>query len=115
MTKLQKSEHDEYLAKARKMLKVEDTIYTLLRNVSRSGMPRSISFYIMADNEPYCIDYIINKINGGKIDKHGGITMTGCGMDMGYHVVHNLSMKVFAKEEGKYDHDGAYALKHRWL
>jgi hypothetical protein len=43
-----------------------------------------------------------------KIDFGGynGIKVGGCGMDMGFHVIYNISKTLF--------NDG-YAIKHQWL
>jgi len=40
MTKSQQSERDQYIAKLREALKPGDTLHTVLRSVSRSGMSR---------------------------------------------------------------------------
>ena len=45
MTKAQQSERDEYVAKLRETLKPGDTLHTVLRSVSRSGMSRVIDVY----------------------------------------------------------------------
>ena len=42
MTKAQQAERDEAREKLRKWLKPGDTVYTVLRHVSRSGMMRTI-------------------------------------------------------------------------
>ena len=54
----------------------------------------------------YLTNTIIEKL-GYKPNKHwDSIVVRGCGMDMGYHVVHNLSHALFGE---------GYNLKHRWL
>lgn len=45
MTKQQQSERDEFIAKLRETLKPGDTLHTVLRSVSRSGMQRVIDVY----------------------------------------------------------------------
>jgi hypothetical protein len=55
-----------------------------------------------------------------------GLKVSGCGMDMGFAVVHELGRALFPegfKVEGVgrngdtsgWDRDGGYALKHRWI
>ena len=48
MTKQQQSERDEYIAKLRETLKPGDTVYTVIRSVSRSGMSRVIDVYFFS-------------------------------------------------------------------
>jgi len=45
----------EAIVHLRSMLKPGDTVYTVLRHVSRSGMTRGIDCYVIADNRPVWI------------------------------------------------------------
>ncbi len=96
------------------IIKKGDTVYTVLRHVSRSGMQRRIDAYVIKDNIPRWISYHVANVTGYKVhrDKQG-ITINSCGMDMGFNLVYNLSMAMFCPD--KYDHDSAYALKQEWL
>lgn len=98
------------------MEKANYQVYSILRHVSTSGMSRAIGFYVIIDNEPIMIDHYIKDLLGYNYDKkHDGVKVSGCGMDMGFHVVYSLSMKLFSNKDGSYNHDGAYKLKNRWL
>ena len=91
--KYSQQEVEEALAKLRELLKPGDTVNTILRHVSRSGMSRSISL-ISADMQE--LDYWASRVLGDSIDqKHGGIRIGGCGMDMGFALVYNLSARLF--------------------
>lgn len=83
-----------------------DTIYTILRHVSRSGMYRVINLYVIKNNKPYRLDWNASQLLEGYDRRHNGCRTGGCGMDMGYHLVSNLSYALFG--------DG-YALRHEWL
>ena len=117
-------------------LKPGDTVYTVLRHVSESGMSRSISPIIIQDGEPEDIGYLVSTVLGYKYNtKHGGLKMGGCGMDMGYSLVYNLSRELFQDNftcigercpsnvhvNGDRDYtphahsDGGYALRQRWI
>ena len=105
-------------------VKPTDTVYTILRHVSTSGMSRSISLIVMDGKQPYDISYLAAKVLGDKIDqKHGGIKVGGCGMDMGFDLVYRLGATLWpngtalphGNRNGKPDSDGGYALAHRWL
>ena len=137
-------ERQEAVRELRELLKPGDTVYTKLVSVSRSGMSRVISAYIIRDNEPLCIEWKVGKATGYPLTPTGGqegIKVGGCGMDMGFHLVYQLSCVLFPNgfecigKEADYknhcpsnDHsngdrdytphhhqDGGYALNQRWL
>lgn len=109
----------------RSILKAGQTIYTVCNHVSSSGMSRSISLMIgNKDGSITKLDYWYVQADGSIIDqKHGGIKVSGCGMDMGFHLVYNLgrmlwpngTKKPHGTRNGQPDTDGGYALKHQWL
>lgn len=74
-----------------------DTIYTILRHVSRSGMSRSISCMIIdKDGEPVDVSGFVARAIGERFDRdNGGVKVGGCGMDMGFHLVYTLSYTLF--------------------
>jgi len=77
----------------RALLKPGDTVYCVLRSVSRSGMSRNISFFIQ---DHTCIDVYIHDALSYSFAKSGsGLCVGGCGMDMGFAVVYDLGMKLF--------------------
>jgi len=85
-----------------------ETVYTILRSVSRSGMTRHIDCYIIRDNKPYLISYEIAETLGRTIGRNTttGIISHGCGMDMGFELVYAYAQAKFK--------DG-HALQQRWL
>ena len=140
MTKAEQAGRDEAIEELREILKPGDTVHTILRHVSRSGMQRSISCVIQGDEGPYEIDYLVRRASVLKFDRaNGGLKIGGCGMDMGFAIVYNLSRTLFqghfpcaGKNCPSNDHsnppypkrrkgsprqhsDGGYALNHRWL
>ena len=96
------------------------TVYTILRHVSSSGMTRVISL-VTIDKDGVVLhpNYSAAKFLKMRLTtKHGsdGIVVTGCGMDMGFHLVHNLSSALYGKNaDGSYNKEGAYSLKQVWL
>ena len=81
------------------------TIYTILRSVARSGMSRKISPLLISSNDILDISYHASRVLNWKLTD-SGILVEGCGMDMGFHLVYNLSRVLY--------NDG-YILKQRWL
>ena len=83
------------------LVKDGDTVYTVLRYVSSSGMSRRIDlFKIEVDKhtgKPY-MAYLSEwaaRAMGRRLDRKGGIVITGCGMDMGFALVDSLQAVVF--------------------
>jgi hypothetical protein len=96
-------------------LKEGDTVYTVLRSVSSSGMSRTLSLKVAKDGKildftyyaSILLDWPIVEVNGSRALRVGG-----CGMDMGFHTVYTLSSILF-REEGN-TKDAGYALNHAW-
>lgn len=94
------------------------TVYHSVTHVSRSGMSRSIKFYIIRDGQPLSIDYLMAASGTGSLDnKNGGIKVHGCGMDMGFNSVYNLSWHLFngTARHKRYGRDAGYILNSRWM
>lgn len=128
MTGKKKKKPSTEVAEASKWLrsnvKPGSTIYCVLRHVSSSGMNRRISFFVIRKGVLICMDYymaIIGVANRSK--NHDGLTVSGCGMDMGFHCVYSLEMAMWPKgakkphgmRNGEPDSDGGYALKSQWV
>jgi len=71
------------------------TVYTILRSVSASGMNRVIDMFYIKDNRPVTIHYSTNKVFEKRHGKVNGYKVSGCGMDMGFHLVSNLASHLF--------------------
>jgi hypothetical protein len=116
---------EQCIAELKALVKPGSTVSTSLENVSRSGMQRQISFYIVdpRDNEITNINYYVAIITDTKLSKSGALTVNGCGMDMGFNVVYNLGAILWpmgtdtphGTRNGSPDSAGGYALKHKWI
>jgi hypothetical protein len=94
-------------------LKEGDKVYTILRHVSTSGMSRDISLVIAQGDEIIDITYYAAHAMGDKVSESKGhrvIKVNGAGMDMGFHLVYNLSSVLFAGKDR-----AGYALKQGWI
>jgi hypothetical protein len=116
-------------------LKPGDTVHTILRHVSRSGMQRTISLYKLGADRPYLLDWSVAAVLGMTLDQRDGVKVGGCGMDMGFHLVYNLGEHLWPdgftcsgegcqscdhsngdRNYARHQHsDGGYALRHQWL
>lgn len=119
----------------REHLNAGDTIACTVTHVTRSGMNRSIMGIICIDGEPVDISPWIAAATGNRFDRNnGGVKMSGCGMDMGFAMVYELSARIFDEficigeacpsndhSNGDRDYtphkhsDTGYALRQRWL
>lgn len=124
MPKIPASVKADSLATLRAMLSPNDTIFTVTRHVSSSGMSRSIDCYVIRDNNPLWISRHVANVTGHGWDaKREAVKVGGCGMDMGFHVVYSLGYALWPNgtetphgtRNGEPDTDGGYALKHRWM
>jgi hypothetical protein len=98
---------EQAIEKLREEIKEGDTLWTQLKHVSKSGMTRHIAVRFLKDNYPYDYTYLVAKALDGKIsDKYDGIKREGCGMDMGFDLIYNLSYVL---------HGDGYAINQRWL
>lgn len=112
---------DKELSKERLLsdyLKETNTVYTVLRGVSSSGLTQYVSLMVPGldhDGKPdiFNITWHASNVLGDKLhDKHGHrvIKLQGGGMDLGFNVVYNLSSVLYAGQDR-----AGYVLKHRWL
>lgn len=141
MTKAQEQERQEAIDRLREEIKPGETLHTILRHVSSSGMSRSISIIQIKRGGTYDWTYLIAKAIGEKIDqKHDGIKIQGAGMDMGFELVYRLSSALYGIKRGypclgdrcpsnvhvndrnaprgkgkRIRHHDGYAISHRWL
>ena len=119
----QRIECERAIEKLRQWIRPGSRVGTILRSASRSGMSREISIAVCIDGEPVCIDYWASRAIGWAQGKSGGIKVSGCGMDMGFHLVYALGYALWphgtdtphGTRNGKPDREGGYALKHSWL
>ena len=91
------------------LLNAGDTVYTVIRSVSSSGMSRTMSLYIVKDNRlvnityyaAHALEWRLCDVNGSRVMRVGG-----CGMDMGFHAVSTLSRVILGDD---------YAIRQEWI
>ncbi len=129
-------DRQEAIARLREMVKPGDTIHTILRHRSRTGMSRIVQAIKLEGNDPLWLGWNIAKAIDHRYDeKNEGVVMGGCGMDMGFALVYELSHALWpdgfdcigehcpSNDHNNGDRDytphwhksGGYALKQRWL
>lgn len=97
----------EACAKLREWIKPGDTVYTILRNVSRSGMSRDVSVVLIKRDEhgnEYTLhpNWLVGAAIGARVKQgwNDAIVMRGCGTDMGFEIVYNLAYALWPEGFG---------------
>ena len=99
MAKASKTEIDRSMAYLRETMDRGDTVFGVVRNVSSSGMSRTIDFFVFTNGQPYWLSGAMSRVLGLTMVKRGqGLQVRGAGMDMVFHVVSNLAYKVYGDE-----------------
>ena len=144
--KLNKKERErqEAIDYLKGFIKPGDTLYTTVTHVSRSGMMRHIKVMVCSDGEVTNISGYASTALDWPWADDGTVKVSGCGMDMGFHLVHSLSSTLFCdgwqcvgdggedykkrcpnnshvnsgpdRENFTQRHEyGGYALRHKWI
>lgn len=93
-----------------------DTVYTVLRSVSSSGMSRTISLKVAKGGQILDLTYYASVLLGWKLVEVNGsraLRVGGAGMDMGFHTVYSLARRLFHSENEL--NDSGYLLNQAWL
>ena len=116
MSRVTKKEKREAIERLRDVISPGDTLHLILRSVSRSGMCRRIAIKKIVPQNGHeagilHLDHNVNLALGQNPgEKDNGDRMDGCGMDMGFQLVYNLSHALFPDNVPR-----GYAIKHKWL
>jgi hypothetical protein len=101
MTKAQEQAKQEAIEHLKTVVKPGDTVYTILRSVSRSGMSRTVSAMVHLPDGPFDISGWAAKATGLTLDRDRlGVKMQGCGTDMGFELVYQLAWALFREGFG---------------
>ena len=79
----------EALERLRGWLKPGQTVHTITRHVSTSGMTRDIAAFTIVDGDMKDLTYSIAQALGERV-VNDGVRLSGCGMDMHFALVYDL-------------------------
>lgn len=100
-------EREEAARRLQMLLPKGSTVRTIVRHVSQSGMSRAISVLAVDGDEITDVSWLVQKVTSFRLHpSRPGLKVTGCGMDMAFHVVYTLAQEIYG--------DG-YALSARAL
>ncbi len=100
LTKKQIAENEkqEAIANLRRVAPPGSTIFGIVRSVARSGMSRTVDFYVKSADPAYRDDAGLRYLSGWfataggySRDKSGALKIGGCGMDMVFGTVYNVA------------------------
>lgn len=135
LTKAQQAERAEAIERLREWVKPGDTVYVILRHVSKSGMSRTLSL-VVVDRETGHDLHISRSVAlacGIPYTEHhgnGALKIGGCGFDAGSEAVYLLGRALWpdggpvehsqrfhqeSRDGNTVERDGGYLLRHRWL
>ena len=106
MKTFDEKQHDVSMGVLRQLCYQGNTVYTLLRHGSVSGMSKEISLFAVAGGKLIDLTYNASVVLGRKIGKHGGIVMRGTGYNAAYELVHDM-YGVVNPDVGTYFHQEA--------
>jgi len=102
----------------KQLLRRRKCVYTVLKHVSRSGMYRRIAVLVPYKNEIRNISGYVADVLGLECT-NGSVGVSGGGMDMGFHIVYNLSLFLYTDSKLRAGDFGSpeagYILQHQWL
>lgn len=93
MAKITAAEREEARTYLRKLLPVGSSVYGSVVHVARSGMSRTIRFYVSEAGAIHDITGQVATALGSSTTERPtyGLRVGGCGMDMVFHTIMNLS------------------------
>lgn len=103
MTRKSEAERTEAIARLREILRPGDTVYCIIKHVSRSGMSREIELYAISEADESCprphpvylTGYAATALGWRRGDRGVKVGGFGMGMDMCFHTVYQLAHAVF--------------------
>jgi len=137
--KEKEAERQEAIERLREILPPGSVVTCVLRHVARSGMYRAIDLYVFKCGDEGRIDHLwlsynVAKALGYRFDeRREAVGISGCGMDMGFALVHELSLTLHPESKGGGEerttsgsfkaankptpecYARGYSLKHEWL
>lgn len=134
-TQTSKTQRLEVIERLQEWIHPGDKVYTSVTHVSYSGMTRHIKVTAIKDNEPIHLSYNVARALDLRLGNNQTVKVSGCGMDMGFALVYDLSHTMFPdgfdcigsgcpsndhsngdRDYEPHNHrDGGYALIQRWL
>ena len=79
--------------------KEKSTVIASVKSVAKSGMSRTISFYLIENNQPIDITCVIAQVLGHTLQRDCTIRVRGCGMDMIFATLSAFASRIGFKKD----------------
>jgi hypothetical protein len=97
--KINKEDKEQAKKRLLEILSKKDKVFYIVTNVSPSGMYRHIYFctfkYEKGEIRRYWLSGLFSSLLGYPIKKNDSLGVGGCGMDMGFHIISQVSSELF--------------------
>lgn len=104
--KVWEHKNDEYrqeaLDRLRELFPVKSDVTTTIKNVTRSGMGRTIAVFAYDRKRKLItnVSHDVARVLNWQYDNdRGGVYVTGCGMDMAFHLTYTLARVLYRDDE----------------
>lgn len=97
--KITQTQKNEAIAQLKKFIKPETEIVVVMHSVSKSGMTRKLSAYVVGEDKRLIwLNGYIATAGIASIDKNQKIIANGCGMDMLFDLSYKIKTALFGYE-----------------
>lgn len=79
----------------KKKVKKDSEIIVVIHKVSKSGMQRKMSAFVIYKKELVNLNFDIARLNIARCDDNNHLVVNGCGMDMSFALVYRLKIKLY--------------------
>lgn len=93
-TKAYAARRDYVCEQLRDLLPPETTIHGVVRSIAKSGLSRRFSFFVVTNGSLRDITMLFGDATG-RLVKDGEVSVSGCGMDMGFAAVYDLGRALY--------------------
>ena len=109
--KISKERKAELVKLLRPFFRKNSTAFCSLKKCSNSGAYRHIQILATKKNRIYNLSYYVAELCGFSWKENtSAVGVSGCGMDMGFHVVSTMSYYLYPNKER-----GEYYVNSRWI
>ena len=92
---------NEAIAQLQKYVAMDSEVIVVMHSVSRSGMNRKLSAYVVGDNKKLiCLNTCLAQAGIFKIDSSQKIIVSGFGTDMLFQLSYSIKSTLFGTESG---------------
>jgi hypothetical protein len=109
--KLSNERRLELLTLLKPYFRKNSTAFCSLKRCSNSGMYRHIQILATKKNRIHNLSYYVAELCGFKWEENtSSVGVSGCGMDMGFHIVNSLSYHLYPNKKR-----GEYYVNSQWI